>query len=217
MKDLINMEWVLAQLNYNLVESKRLITEESKDFLCNKLIKQHLHDEYIQSIAPSLPPKAFSNFILELDENYYERFTLDEMLLIELKMENNNFIIEGDINNYINEQRLVDNKEFVYLKSKIIYKNVSSIKIENALEERVILTQPFKYSVNLIYGGFSYNVEKNIHSYTVYLQSVPKNKSELNEIVKDLKKYTFQISFNYEDIDLELGKELPTFLKKEND
>lgn len=205
MKDVIDMDWVLHQLEYSFVHADKGDIELDQEFGCNKIIKQALHEEFLQALAPTLPPKALKSFFLKIQDYYYERFTLDDMILQSMALKNGNFILVGDIKNYLTEYNLDENDEILYEECSVVFEEVKNIQITNALGERIYLNKPFDYPINLAYGGFVHNIVQNKHKYTVYIRSEPKNEASKKIIVNNLKKYTLRVDFEYKDIDLILG------------
>lgn len=208
MKDVFDIEWIIRQYEFNLKYADGSNQYIFEDFGCDKLIKQALHEEFLQAFSPTLPAKAFNNFILNIKGYFYERFNLDDMKLKHLGFQNGDFILEGDIQDYVTEEGLIDNlykDGILFRNSKIRFEKVKNIQILNCLGEKVYLTEPFKYPVDLLCGCFEYNISQKKHKYTVYLKSLVNNKNAKEDILSNIGAYLFQINFEYEDIDLFLG------------
>lgn len=213
MRDVIDMEWILRELEFQMKFSNTSDSKIINAFGCDKMIKQALHVEFIQSIGPILPPNVNKNFLLLFDDFYYERFTLDDMNLRGIFFENKDgkeIVLTGDINNYLAddiENSLQANQTF--FESKIRFLNVEKVSISNGYGESVFLSEPFPYPVNIIYGSFTYLIPTKKHKYSVFLKSVGATVKDKHAILSDLKKNTFRIDFEYSDIDLQLGEVMP--------
>lgn len=208
MKDVFDIEWVMRQYEFTLKYADGHNQYVYEDFGCDKIIKQSLHEEFLQAFAPTLPAKAFNNFMLNIKGYFYERFNLDDMTLKSLGFQDGDFILEGDIKDYVTEEALLDNlyqNGLIFKNCKIKFEKVKNITITNGLGETIFLKEPFKYPVDLLCGCFSYNIVQKKHKYTVYLKSVSKNTKGNQDILSNIANYTFQITFEYEDIDLFLG------------
>lgn len=210
MRDVIDMEWILRELEFQLKYSNTSDSKIINAFGCDKMIKQALHTEFIQSIGPILPPNVNKYFLLLFDDFYYERFTLDDMNLRGLSFDNTNgkeFVLTGDINNYLSddvEKSLEADKTF--FQSQLRFLNVDKLSITNGHGESVFLSEPFPYPVNIMYGSFTYTIPTKKHKYSIYLKSIGANVKDKHSILTDLKKNTFKIDFEYEDIDFQLGE-----------
>lgn len=208
MKDVFDISWVMRQIEFNLKYFDGSDVKKFEEFGCDKIIKQALHEEFLQALSPTLPPKALNNFIINIHGYFYEKFNLDDMKLASLNFKDGNFILYGDIQDYITEEGLLNNSYesgLIFRSCKLTFENVKNLTIINGIGEPVYLSEPFKYPVDLICGGFSYNIVQKKHKYTVFLQSIPTNANAKRDIINNIAKNTFQIDFEYSDIDLYLG------------
>lgn len=209
MRDVIDIDWILRDLEFQLKFSKNADSKIINAFGCDKMIKQALHIEFIQSIAPLLPTNIFNNFILQFEDFYYERFTLDDMNLRTISFESQDskkIILTGDIHNYLSDD--VENsldKTNIFNESEIKFLDIDKLVITNGYNQAIFLTEPFPYPINIMYGSFTYIIPTKKHKYSIYLKSVGANVKENHDILSDLKNNTFKIDFEYRDVEFKLG------------
>lgn len=216
MRDVIDTEWILRELEFQLKLSRSSDSKIINAFGCDKMIKQALHDEFIQSIGPVLPAGVYNYFLLQFEDIYYERFTLDDMNLRKILFENQNgreIVLNGDITNYLSDD--VENsldKINVFYQSEIRFLNVDKVIITNGYGDSIFLNEPFPYPVNIMYGSFTYIIPTKKHKYSIYLKSVGTNPKDNQAILNDLKMNTFKIDFEYEDVSFILGDLTPPII-----
>lgn len=211
MRDVIDMDWILRELEFQLKHSKTTDSNLINAFGCDKMIKQALHTEFIQSIGPILPPNVKKQFTLFFDDFYYERFTFDDMnlrtIFFETKENKKQIVLTGDIKNYLSDDIQYSlEKDITFFQSEIRFLDVEKVSIINGDDESVFLTEPFPYPVNIMYGAFTYIVPTKKHKYSIYLKSVGSNIQDNHNILSNLKKHTFKIDFEYSDVDFKLGQ-----------